>query len=796
MRRRAAALLAAALLSIMAPAALSFTAPVAAAPLPEDTGAGKTVIVVMDRIGLDDLTARDTPNYMRLMARGAFGLMNARIKYDVYGLGSYLVIGSGGRALGGQNVGLAFNSTEMLKTTSDEPVSAGEIFTTRTGKKAPPAGVVNLFIEEMRKKSDTNLATADPGILGQELRNAGRKVAVLGNADSRLPDSPSVLAPLPGETWRVPATGVQPVADSPGPFYPLQSFIHREVTAICMSRKGVISGGDVSKPLAVRGPDGNLVTDFAALEASARELLARSDVLTIDLGQTSRADEQYDFDSETQLKSRRRRAVRQCDAAIGRIAGMLDPARDTLVVCTPTPTRRMLRDGELVTPLLVVGKGFERGRQLSSSTTRRTGWVSNFDIAPTVLVSQGLGVPAGMDGTALASRGSRTDLDGLRQTRDRAVASYVSRRTLVRVYVITSICLIALFLLIMLTRKDLVDGHPLFWSVVLLSILAGPFAWLAIPAFGALPVGAAVAVGVGLAILLAFASLLIRRKQDGPGTLESTLLRPALALSSITLMLIALDTALGAPLMRFSSFGSDMVLGDRYYGIGNLCMGFSIGAAVTVACLGIYCYPAVFDTRWKRYVFAASVLGATIVFIGFPRLGANIGGLIACSAAAGAALVKLEGGRPTLKRAAVVIACLVVLLAAVLFIDSVLPGAATHAGRAVGKARGGGLGAVVGQAARKLTANWTLTFASTWRLLFLFGLVAWLVLNWKYALLKNVKKSASLYAGFFALSVGLATGWFFNDSGIEAVGAISVYLFVPFFLLLIKWRRPDRPPED
>lgn len=79
---------------------------------------GKVVLVIIDRIGLNDIIDARPPNIDYLISRGGTGLMNARVKYDEYGLGSYLVIGAGGRALGADHAGLAFDSTERLQTAS------------------------------------------------------------------------------------------------------------------------------------------------------------------------------------------------------------------------------------------------------------------------------------------------------------------------------------------------------------------------------------------------------------------------------------------------------------------------------------------------------------------------------------------------------------------------------------------------------------------------------------------------------------------------------------------------------
>ncbi|MBU4386521.1 MAG: hypothetical protein KKH73_05950, partial [Actinobacteria bacterium] len=142
------------------------------------------MLVIIDRISLDDITKSDAPNILRIAAGGCVGLMNARVKYDAYGLGSYLVIGAGGRALGGPNVGLAFNSAERLETAQGEYIEAGDGYRSRTGRDAPGGSVVNLFIEEMKRKSEHYLATSLPGLMGQALEEGGRKVGLLGNADS------------------------------------------------------------------------------------------------------------------------------------------------------------------------------------------------------------------------------------------------------------------------------------------------------------------------------------------------------------------------------------------------------------------------------------------------------------------------------------------------------------------------------------------------------------------------------------------------------------------------------------
>ncbi len=771
----------------------------------------KVLLVVIDRIGIDDLTARNAPNILELMARGSTSLMNARVKYDLYGTGSYVVIGAGGRAIGGPNSGLSFGSSERLTTGTGRSVPAGEVYESRTGRRASPGQVLNLQIEEMRKKSDTTLATAVPGVLGQVLRKGGRRVAVLGSSDSLIPSSllniPTAdadrrpLSEPPGE--RSPGG-----AGAPGePSFPLTSFLHREAACIAMDENGVVPVGDVSgELLASYSEREGLVTDYRALEKAAKVLLGSNDVVVVDTGQTSRVDEQADFFTEEALASARAAALRRSDAWLGRMAGALDPRRDLLIVCTPTPTRKMIKDKELLTPLVIAGPGFDGGGRIRSATTRRAGLVSNFDIAPTVIAASGLEVPGYMDGRVLTAAGTSPDVAGLKEFRDRAVSASSSRKLMVRVYVITSMCLIGLFFLFVLLRPDMVDGHPFFWSTVLLSVLAGPFVWLAIPVLGAVPpwaqVTAAVCGSAGLALL----SLLLRSREFDPDNapMSEALLEPILAISGLTTLLILLDVVLGSPLMTFSTFGSDVILADRYYGLGNLYFGFLLGAAVLFACLAIQTRGSGamgrlrLDSPWKRYAFAAVTLGTVTFVAGFSGFGADFGGLLAALAAGLVAVVHLEGASFTPRKAIAVLLVLVLCVGGLLLLDALTPESGSHAGRAIEKAHASGLSSLFSQVGRKLGANWTLTFASLWRLLLLFGAVAWLVFNRRFHILVFLRENLKyLAAGFWALVVGLAVGWLFNDSGIETASALSVFLFVPHFVMLVHWRnRRVLPPED
>lgn len=742
--------------------------------------ARKVLVVVIDRIGINDLMGEDTPNIRRLIDRGSVALMNARVRFDQYGQGSYVIIGAGGRAVGGFNVGLAFNHGERLLTPEGKYVTAGEIYRARTGRVSPAGSVGNLYIEEMKKKSDVPQASSVPGLMGEALRKNGKKVAVVGNADS--------FAPAPQVETSYQVEFLEPVVPSPGSS-PVATLLRREVSCIAMDANGLVPQGDVSPDLYHTSSNASGVTTaFGKLQAETLRDLQSSDVVVVDMGQTTRVDDQADFYSDAALARARALALRQCDRSLGAIVDTLDLSRDLVVVCTPTPTRKMILEGNLVTPLVVAGPGFSPGTRLASPSTRRTGIVSNFDIAPTVLNSLGVAVPVEMDGRALESRNVAPDLPALKEFDDHAAGASLARKNMVRVYAITAMSLVALLFIVVLLREDSVRRHRVFWSIVMLSILSGPLVFLVIPSFAVPALGWLIPAAAAGSALIGSASLFLagRASLSAMKPNWDRLVRPLAAVSGVTLAFLLVDVLLGSPLMTFSAFGSDVMMGDRYYGMGNLYTGFAIGAALLFACQLPSLLRGRLDKPWKRYVLCGAVLAVTAFIMGFGRLGAEFGGLVAILTGSLVALMKFDGGRIGLKRVAVIVAVVVVCVVVIVGADMLLPGTSSHAGKAVSGAEHGRVSAVYSTVSRKLATNWTLTFTSIWRLLLLFLFIACIALNWRYHLFRRLKEEVPyLYAGFVGMAIALPVAWFLNDSGIEAAASLGVFLFVPYLYLLV-----------
>jgi hypothetical protein len=759
----------------------------------------RVMLVFIDRIGLDDLAAADTPNIDSLVAGGASGLMNVRVWPDRYGTGSYLVIGAGGRVIAGENAGLAFNAAETLRTPLGDFLTAGDIYRSRTGIDAPRGEIVNLSIEEIRRRSESPLATSTPGLLGQTLRDSAVRVSLLGNADSLevgklglMEDSLVPAAPDPGA----------PVTD-----YPLAARVHREAACAAMDTDGRVPSGDVSSALTTAG-DGTVgfSTDFAALVELAALELERADLLVIDMGQTSRVDEQAANFSDTALAGARGRALRESDAALGGLVELLDFSRDLVIVATPTPSVKMIARGELLTPLIIRGPGYGGGGNLSSPTTRREGLVSNFDIAPTILDFLGVGIPTEMEGRVFAPSGSGEGIWGLTSMRDRAVFATSIRPAMMRFFVFPAVALLLIAILVSLLRPDLLAGRPGLWSWLFLSLLSGPLAYLLVPALPIESLSLLVTtvigaqVSFGLLALSAFAlPPRLRRKgrpPEGDRVERFTRLvlpRSILLVSGLTLAAVLLDPLVGSPLSVLSPFGRSLALGGRFYGIGNIYMGVALGAAILSACL----LPAVFPTAFGRpgaaVAAGAAILTVTVAVLGAPGLGANVGGLITGVIAAPVTLLKLGGRRVRFKHVAAIAVALALVIGALLLVDLLSPGPSSHAGRAFERISENGLGEMVSIAGRKLQANVRLLASSNWRFFLVAAIAALLVWHRRLKAFDIAsKRHPSLSAAWYGLMVAGAASLTFNDSGIEPASAITLFLAVPLFLLALPATRERR----
>ncbi len=473
----------------------------------------------------------------------------------------------------------------------------------------------------------------------------------------------------------------------------------------------------------------------------------------------------------TDVAARRTEVLRELDAALGR----LDiPAGALVLVVAPAAVQG---PGE-VAEVTVAGAGLAAGdaRLLASPTTRRPGYVTLSDVAPTVLAALGLDEPATMAGTPIASvagtataagEGALADLAERVRFRDRAIGP--ASTVLVAAIVLCAVAAMA-------GRVRAARGL----GAVAVALPTVAFASGAV-AYHDLPLAAYVALLVlGAALLGGVASAATAALARGSGAAGQVT-----ALAALLWLLLVGDLLTGGRLQLNTPFGYTPTVAGRFQGVGNLAFGLLAAAAVATA------VAVPFATRARTrvsdghpgmagpVVWAGFVGAATVVVVAAPAFGSDVGGTLALVPAMAAVVALLAGRRPsalTVVGATAAAAAVVVGLAAV---DRARPAAErTHLGRFLDRILDGDGGIVL---RRKVRGNLDILTASVWSVLLAVILVAgaWILWRRRDRLVAAVAGRGDVRA-FLAGSATVAVlGFVLNDSGI-AVPAAMLAVVVPW----------------
>jgi hypothetical protein len=280
-----------------------------------------------------------------------------------------------------------------------------------------------------------------------------------------------------------------------------------------------------------------------------------------------------------------------------------------------------------VTPIGIAGQGFHG--ELSSGSTRTTGYVLSTDLLPTLRQAFGSDAdlsPFGITGEPIRGEGT-LDAAAVNDLADRMEAVPDRRAPVVILSLVAWMLVAALF------------------SLVRPGLRRNASAWLAL-AFAYMPlmllVGAAIEpsaiaegllVGLGAAALAAVTAALVRGW-------------PALAIAcAITVVAYAVDVIAGSDLTRLSLLGPNPIYGVRFYGIGNeLEALFAVMVPVGVgAALSAWVKARKTGDEGGAAAFMGVGLLAAVVFAA-GRFGADVGAAIVLPVGAAVAAWALTGG--------------------------------------------------------------------------------------------------------------------------------------------------------
>jgi len=266
-----------------------------------------------------------------------------------------------------------------------------------------------------------------------------------------------------------------------------------------------------------------------------------------------------------------------------------------------------------LTPFAVSGpKGV-----LYSPGTRTTGLLSNEDLAPTLLDRLGVQTPPEIAGrVAVVKRQTAVDPATLQ---DR-LAFVDEERTTVWTLLIGALAVVLILGTFRWSRTGLRSA-----TLFLVALPFGTLAAALVPIGNAVVVAVLAALAAGGLVILAW-----RLSPEGLGSLTVVAL--------VTVTVVVLDAVFGGATMGFSVLGHDPAYGTRFYGIGNEYSAVVAGALPLGA--GVV---ARFRPRLVELLPVIGVL--TVVALGLPAMGADVGGSLALGVGFGAMVGFLRSGR-------------------------------------------------------------------------------------------------------------------------------------------------------
>ncbi|MCU1378509.1 MAG: hypothetical protein JWN29_1492 [Acidimicrobiales bacterium] len=713
-----------------------------------ESGVRRVLIVSYPATTWERVRATAPPTLIGLLQKGAVASTSLRTIGPTTSAGeAYVSMGAGNRA--GVEDGIA--GLALPPPAAYEGDAAVQVFERRCGCSSEGATVLQVGMPRVNNLNDRYLYGAVPGALADALRQAGHRTAVVANADEQ--------------------------------FGTVGDGVHREAALAMVDHEGRVPFGSVGPQLVVKDPTApfGVRTDEKATADAVRAAWNHADVVLLEMSDLARVESYAAVASDTAIGAERAKAMKRADDLLARVLKDVDLTKDLVLVVGPTGPR----GGAQLSITGLVGKGVEPGLA-RSATTRRPGFVTLPDVAPTVLNAFGIDVPNSMAGTAITSAGGGTPTDSTFAAlqHDNVVAQFRDRATgpISATFVIFQVVTYGLAALA-LTRWRRLRPWVAFFALITLAQPSLAFLSVLVPYQNLTVVGYLLtffALGAVLAAGAEAVGRVVGRRLGAAAPMVAPLL-----LVGLTLAVLLVDVVLGSPLQINTVFGYSPTIAGRFAGWGNLA--FALVAATSIVLATGTWGLAVLEGRRARTVLAAVLLAVVIVADGLPSLGSDVGGVLALAPAAAVVVLLLSGRKVDLKRLVVIGVGTIAILSAFAAVDLSRPKESrTHLGRIASKvlnADGGGLATVL---ARKLNANISILTSSIWTWIIpvaiaFFGFLVWRRTGLLRALEERLPGLRACLIG--ALVAGFL-GFALNDSGV-AVPAMMLAVVLPYVTYLV-----------
>lgn len=685
---------------------------------------GHVVVVTLPGVMWSDIDRVAPPAILEAAGDGASGSMSVRtISSRTSYASGFATLGAGARVEGG--------------TTTAGPAVAQDW-------KLFDVGVRVAGLAEVRDLAAEAGYGAEPGALASALQTP---VIAVGNADLGTP----APAPVGYGRWSLLAA---------------------------MDEAGIVDHAATGEQLLVADPGApyQVRTEPEAMgRAIDRALEVQCSVVIVDQGDLARAD-QWAMATGSASTTERDEALLASDDVVARIRAGLT-SEDLLLIVSPT-SPAWTSEAHLGVAI-AVGAEFAAGSALESASTRRRGIVTLPDVAPSALDHIGVDRPPAMNGRPFYSTTAESQdrvQEGVDLDRESVFVDSM-RGPLSGGFVVFQGIVFLLILALLYSRErrgaDAGQiGRPL--EIAGLAVVAFPLTtYLAgvIHGHELGPVWFVAFLVVIDAVLVAVTSVLLRSSLDR-----------LLALTAVTLLVVAADLVAGSRLQLNTVFGYSPIVAGRFTGAGNIV--FAV-LGVTALMTG-----ALVAHRWSGrkgvLIVVALVFAGAVVVDGAPQFGSDVGGVLALVPAFGFTWLLLADRRPSLKIMLLAGAAAVLVLGLFLLLDLARPPESqTHLARLFEDARARGPGVVVDTVLRKAAANLRVFRSTVWTYFVPPALLvmAYLLYRPSGRWQRLAQAHPKLRSGFIGGLVLAVLGFAVNDSGI-VIPAVILSFLVPMALLV------------
>lgn len=687
---------------------------------------GKVIVINMNKTNLDYM---DNIPILKegLSKRGYIGLMNIKGDGGSDDKRAYATIGSGGRA----NIP-STNYVDFASITEEDSLIYKSA-TNETPKLINNIGI-NYLINYNATKGEYGSTL---GAIGQTLIDNNLKVSVLGNADT-------------GEN---------------------DDELNRNIALMAMDSLGRVGHGniddinikDTSMPYGIR-------TDYNKLLSETSKFYKESDVLFVELGDTTRLDSYKPYLNEKTNVIMRNKIYKNINSYLSKVFNMVNE-NDTIYIISATPSNIDYQNKRRLSPVIKF-KGDGKGL-LSSATTRRDGIIGNVDVGADILNEYNLTSNL-IVGKSFNYIEKDDNLNFLNKEYQKIVSINLMRSNVVNLFVsiIAVSWVLAMFILFLKDKMPIKNKERLFGvlkELIKLGLIM-PLAFLIAPLFN-FATQTQITLGIiGMVIFMYLLAHLLFRKND---------LKQMGLYALLIITIITVDSIFGTYLMKNNIMSYDAIVGARYYGIGNEYEGVTVASVIFGLAVLLH-YKKI--SKW----FVGIILLAVLIPSAHPAMGANVGGAISEFVAYFVFVLLLFDIKLDLKKILLIGIGAVAVVAGFALID-IISGSESHLSLFINQILVNGPGAIIQTFGRKIAMNIKLAKNSIWVNILLVGILIVSVLIFKPKKhFKDIKdKYPIVFKGFIASMVGCIVTLLVNDSGIVSASTASIYILVPIIILII-----------